>query len=55
MKLRTPPIGEDLFRGDRVKILRDNGAWVEIQKEDGASVVESAYLLAGDELIQVRL
>ena len=42
-----------LFRGDRVKILRDNGAWVEIQKEDGASGwVESAYLLAGDELMQ---
>ena len=45
-----------LFRGDRVTVLRDSGNWVEIQKESGATGwVESAYLLAGDEVMQATI
>ena len=45
-----------MFRGDRVTILRDNGAWVEIQKESGATGwLESEYLLAGDEVMQATV
>ena len=45
-----------VFRGDSVKVIRENGQWSEVRQVSGATGwIQTEYLVAGDELPQATL